>query len=210
MRFCASIGLFAIDRPKTSCRHATNFCAARCYNKKLYALYPMMLLKDAKNEDYWQSLTGESLSREMARKSKSTNRVRLMTRGEAFSCPADIDKVADITCKNPTTMFWIPTHAWREPQLREALETTIAPIKNVRLQASVDPSNTPGEVKSLRRSGWKIMAFGWGSKQEMESALSIDGAKDCPKTAKHKIGACATCKGRCFAKAQTVVFLDQH
>ena len=202
IRYCQDIGMFAIDRPKTSCRHRTIFCNENCYNNKLYKLYKLTD-KDTRNEKYWENLTGEKLNIELSLKKHQTNRIRLMTRGEAFSDNADIDQVKDLLLKNPDRLFWIPTRAWRSKALKTRIESEIMPFKNARIQASIDPSNTMQEVNQLVFDGWSTMFFGDNNRSPIK-------AIKCQKTWQHKKGACANCKIGCFSKNQNHVWLKKH
>ena len=57
MRYCADIGMWAIDRPiPVSCVHATEFCWKSCYNSKLYKAFPSMRTADERYELEWQNL----------------------------------------------------------------------------------------------------------------------------------------------------------
>lgn len=206
MRYCKEIGVFSIDRPKATCKHATPYCAKHCYNNKLYTLFPNMSDRDIKNAIDWQSITGNSLSAELDRKQLPTKRIRLMTRGESFADVADVYKVRDLLLCNPRRLFWIPTRAWRCSTLRPLIEKHILHLHNSRVMASVDPSNNADELPKQ----WSIMGFGWKTADEMESQLNLTGAKNCPKTHDHVKGACRTCRGRCFSSKRTVVFLDKH
>lgn len=125
-----------------------------------------------------------------------------MTRGEAFKTMGDIDKVAEIARANPGTLFWVPTRAWRSLAHRAKIERILFPIRNIRVQASLDPSNTPEEMESLTATGWSTMFFG--------DDTATEGRMLCPKTHKGRKGACATCRGGCFSPAQTHVHLLKH
>lgn len=211
MRFTEDIGLFTIDRPTSSCRHRTSYCSKNCYNNKLYKCYSSMHKKDVRNEEYWQSISGEGLALELSQKRRQTKRIRLMSRGEAFSTQDDINRVIDLAKYNTRRLFWIPTRAWRDNTLRAILENKVSKIKNIRLLASIDPSNTPEEIQSLQSTGWSLMGFGWDSPQSMTTELSIQGTiKHCPKTKDHVTGHCAKCQGGCFSPKQTTIFLDKH
>jgi hypothetical protein len=202
LRWCADIGMFACDRPiPVSCVHATDYCRARCYNCKLYKLYPNMARKDRRNEAEWQSIDGAELARALDRKKHSTDRFRLMTRGEALATHSDVDRVADIARANPGRLIWCPTRAWRDPLLRARIETELFPIGNLSVLASLDPSNTEADRADLASAGWSTMFFGRASDGW---AGPVNGFR-CPKT--HKTpknpkgikGHCADCKAGCFA-----------
>ena len=207
MRYCEDTGLFSIDRSRLSCIHATRYCKEHCYNKKLYRVFPGMVPKDDKNEIAWKALTGATLRKELAKKKLPTKRFRFMTRGEAFTCSEDVEKIRDILTSNPATLFWIPTRAWRNATLRKEIEITLLPLRNARIMASIDPSNTSEELTNI--TNWSIMGFGWQNKEEMEEKTGLQ-AKNCPKTYDHIKGACRTCKGRCFSPKRQVIFLDKH
>lgn len=200
--------MFAIDRPRAkSCKHATSFCAKTCYNSNLERVFPKMLKKDIVNEEEWQCISGEAVRDALDRKRNSTRRVRLMTRGEAFADLNDVGRVIDICSKNPNTLFWTPTRAWRDEGLRAVLEALS--IKNLRMQASIDPSNTREEVQGLVDSGWSLMFYGFKSIEEADNTFGVK-FKDCPKTSKGIKGHCKICRARCFSSDQSFVFLNQH
>ena len=203
IRYCNDIDMFAIDRPVITCKHATSFCAKHCFNVKLYKAFGHgMNPKDVKNEQAWGTLTGSELAKVLAKKRNQTKRVRLMTRGEAISTASDIDKIIDIANNNKTSVFWVPTRAWRNAELRDLIEEKLFPLKNLRLQASLDPSNSEQEVQSLIAAGWSTMFFG--------DDTATDNRKKCPKTWNHANGHCSKCTGGCFSAKQTHVHLKQH
>ena len=193
-RFCSDIGMFAIDRSiPESCLHRTAFCDKACFNVKLYRLYPAMHAKDIRNEHAWRTMTGADWSRRFDAKRRDTDRIRLMTRGEAVSNYHDLSRLADICQANPQRLIWCPTRAWRHPLLRAALESLREHHSNLALLASIDPSNSAEDVQSLKDSGWSTMFFG-------DDDVSDDQFK-CPKTWGHVKGACAKCKRGCFQAA---------
>lgn len=198
LRFCKDIGMFAIDRPKSSCVHASEFCRKHCYNNKLYGVYGNgMRARDKKNEDLWRNPDlPQMIHKQLSRAKKQTKRVRLMTRGEAFSTVSDIVRVARILDANPGTVFWIPTRAWTDASMRRRIEEYIMTRRNVRVLASIDPTMPePPE-------GWSTMFFGDDD--------DTDGRHKCPKTHGHKVGACATCRSGCFAKKRADIHLCKH
>lgn len=201
-RFCPDIGLFVHDRPRTSCRHRTQFCNDRCYNVKLEKVFKGIAGKDLRNEIAWQQLTGDTMAAILGRKRNSTARFRFMTRGETFETYSDIEKVKDILRKNPKTLFWIPTRAWRNVIFRNAIEHEIMPFKNARVQASLDPSNSTDEVEEIIKRGWSTMFFG-------DDTATQDRVM-CPKTWKGKKGHCAVCRGGCFSSKQNHIHLKEH
>ena len=218
-RWCEDIGQFATDRPindtlnhQGSCIHKTEFCSNTCFNNKLYKLYPKMHDRDDRVESIWQNLDPFSVKPFLQRKRKQTKRVRLKTRGEAFANIADVFKVKEMVEDNPDTAWWVPTRAWRDPHLKTLIEDVLFPIKNIVINASVDPSNTTEEWKMLEDTGWNIMYYG-------DDTLTHSPATEkkvflCPKTHKKLKGHCDTCKAGCFSQLtiqrQQIVHLSQH
>lgn len=213
IRWCEDIGMYAYDRSiPESCIHATAFCKTNCYNDKLYKIYPAMHGKDVKNEAYWAEIDGARVARDLSRKRKQTARVRLMTRGEAFSTFNDVERVRNIATHNlttnPETLFWIPTRGWRNPLLRVQIERLVSEFENLRILASMDPTNTAEEWADLKASGWSTMFFG---DDAMRTTPAGDKMFLCPKTHGHVKGACAVCKRGCFRADKRVdVHLSQH
>ena len=209
IRFCADVGMYAYDRQiSASCVHATDFCKVNCFNDKLYRIYPAMHAKDVRNEEFWSQIGGAQVKRDLDRRKKQTARVRLMTRGEAFSDLGDVDKVRDILLGNPDTLFWIPTRAWRSPMIRLAIDSKVRRLPNARVLASMDPTNSVEDWEGLQLDGWSTMSFG-----ENRATHTPDMSKrlfKCPKTFSHIKGACAVCKRGCFSDKQVNVHLKQH
>ena len=212
VRFCADLGMFTIDRSiSKSCTHKTSFCESNCFNDKLYKLYPAMHDKDVRNELAWDNLdqrTSKQFSRSMARKRRQTSRIRLMSRGEAFSVVGDVAKVKVLLSENPDSLFWIPTRAWRNPVIWALVQSEIMPLSNGRVMASLDPSNTDVERRDLESAGFSTMYFGDDEKTA--------GRFKCPKTwqkshGKDKKVYCdAKCRNGCFSDKQVHVHLKKH
>jgi len=196
------IGCFVINRPMSSCKHCTTFCRSTCYNWKLYNIYKHMSTKDIRNETYWQGIDGREVSRTLDRKKLQTKRIRLMSRGEALKDLTDIDRIIDLCKSNPKRLVWLPTRAWRDAKLRQVIIDRLFPLKNLRLSASIDPSNTKQEIEDLKRDGFSTMFYG-------DDTDTTDRIK-CSKTWKHRKGACVTCKGGCFSRSQKHVHLKMH
>lgn len=125
-----------------------------------------------------------------------------MSYGEAFGCAADVARVRDIASGNPDVVFWIPTRAWRNPEMRAAVDVLRATVPNLRVLASEDPTTTSQEHKALVAEGWSTMYFGDDS--------ATQGRFKCPKTWSHKDGACATCRKGCFSATRVDVHLKEH
>lgn len=208
LRWCADIGMFAYDRsiPK-SCVHATPFCKVHCFNDKLYKYYPGMHGKDILNESYWRDISGARVRTDLAgKRTRQTKRVRLMTRGEGISTHGDINRVRRIAEGNPDTIFWLPSRAWRDDTLCARIVAELFPVPNLRVLASLDPSNSAEEIESLARDGFSTMFFG------DDSELATAGRFKCPKTHSHAKGHCAVCSTRkgCFSRAPVHVHLKEH
>lgn len=210
LRYCADIGLWSLDRPVSTCLWRTIYCAMHCFNRKLYRVYKNMVAKDKRNEAYWQALNGQSIREHLLRKSTGGKgtikpRVRLMTRGEAFSTPNDIRKVENILASNPDVVWWIPTRSWRNEFYRPMVKALSVKYPNAKILASVDPSNTQEEVDGLKADGWSTMFFG----NDDQTPQGQDAHK-CAKTWNHTKGACATCTEGCFGANRVDVWLKKH
>lgn len=209
MRHCKSINVYALDRPRTSCVHRTKYCAKHCYNKKLYKMYKGMRAQKCEKrlEREWLTLTGETVAKQLARKRKATSRFRGCTRGENIETFADVARWLDIATKNKGTIFWLPTRAWRDDGLRGLVQSILMPLDNVRIMASMDPSNTPAEWAMLLEAGWSTMFFGDDDMRQTPTGAPM---MRCPKTWGHQEGACLTCTTGCFENGQKNVHLKQH
>ncbi len=200
IRWCKEIGMFAIDRSCKTCRHQTRFCKLYCYNIPLYRWQKNMIPRDVANEKFWATLTGTELRDILARKKHPVDRIRLCTRGEAFSVLADVEKVRGLLDWNPETLFWIPTRGWRDPEIRAKIEAGIFPFHNARVIASVDPSNSEDMILSLQNDGWSTVRIG-----------SPGGSRyRCPKTYEHATGHCAICLDGCFSAYRVDIHLRLH
>ena len=221
-RWCPDLGMFAIDRPiftirddngrvtaKGSCLWKTEACSD-CFNLKFYRAYQRDLnRRDVRNEQSWQRLTGVALKAMLDRKRNQTERVRYMSRGEAFRDPSDVRRIEDTANANPKRKFWIPTRAWRSRIMRPLIVALWKRCPNLRIQASTDVTTTREEQASLDAEGWSTMFFG---DDEAFETLTGEPRHPCAKTWEHDKGACAKrCgKGGCFDKGQTHVHLKQH
>ena len=204
IRFCEDIGMFTQDRPRTTCLHRTSFCASKCYNIAIEIRFDCKN-KDTRNEVFWQWLDGDKFKAIMDRKKKDTSRFRFMTRGEAISTESDVYKIKDIATKNPNIDFWLPTRAWRDAKLWSLVVKELDTIKNIKMSASIDPSNKPSNVKRIMATH-STMFFG------DDNELQINGIDRflCPKTHSHKLASCNTCKDGCFSNKKVHVHLKQH
>lgn len=209
LRFTPDIGMFTLDRPiPTSCVHKTEYCDAKCFNVKLYRWCTAMRTKDIRNEVAWIDNDAAGLAASLDRKKKQTDRIRLMSRGEAFSDWSDLDRVAAIAEANPSRLVWIPTRAWRNPLLQLAVKALADRYSNVRILASMDPSNSAEEWTMVKAMGWSTMFFG---DDDQLTTPNGDRSFKCPKTHRHLTGHCAICKGGCFRADKRVdVHLKEH
>jgi hypothetical protein len=129
-------------------------------------------------------------------------RLRLAARGEAFSKPDDVGKIADLCERNPATAFWIPTRAWIDGDMVGAIERHVMRLPNARVLASFDPSYTIEELQWLEHIGWNTMFFG--------DDEFTDGRFLCPKTWEKIKSFCRVCKPGCFKIGQVGVHLKVH
>jgi len=209
IRYCEDLGMWATDRDiQKSCNWKTPFCK-HCYNWKLFPIFKNMKTKDVRNEVFWNDLNGEKFKKYFSgkRTGLTLERVRFQTRGETFAEPSDVFKVLDILEKNENTIFWIPTRAWRNADMKDLIETHIFPLKNARVQASLDPTNTADEWSNLKSSGWSTLFYG---DNDMIKNPNGDLMQLCSKTFFDEKGACATCKNACFSEKRTDTHLKQH
>jgi len=203
--WCKVINMFRLDRGVETCKWATSFCRATCYKWKMMVVFDRSIIaKDQRLQGQWPLLNAETWAEWASMRRKPVERFRFCTRGETFSCAADVDKIADVVSGNPGTLFWMPTRAWRNPHLRSKLDKLVRPLPNARLQASVDPTTKPIQLASLDRDGWSTMFYG------NDGNVGRQGRTLCRKTWFHDDGvACDTC-GICFSAQQTHVHLKWH
>ena len=203
IRYCKDIGMFALDFPRSSCIHRTSFCNKNCYNIKLHKLYgDAMAIRDQANFTAWETCTVDEFVNCLNRKHKQIKRFRFATRGETFYNLASFFKVRNIALAMPDTIFWVPTRAWRDPMLKIYIENILMPMKNVRVMASLDPSNTPTEIEKLKRNGWSTIYFG-DNDDTADRVL-------CEKTWTHGKNICPTCENGCFNTNRVDVHLKRH
>jgi hypothetical protein len=114
--------------------------------------------------------------------------------------------VENILRATPGTIWWVPTRAWRNAVLWARVQDLVERYSNIRVLASLDPSNTPEDWSALDASS--IMFFG----DETLTHNPSTGRRmfKCPKTHAHIKGHCATCKAGCFKAGIVNVHLSQH
>lgn len=219
MRYCEDIDMWAIDRQISgSCIFKTTTCEKECFNDKLYKLYPAMHGKDIRNEAYWDQITGIDFKSDYARKKKgkTSNRFRMMTRGETFDSVEGVHKMHDLALQNQDLIFWIPTRAWRDVVINDnneilsAVMSLIVPLKNCRVLASMDDSNTEEEWLFVTRV-LRLSTMHFDADKAPQDTLAGDRFFRCPKTHKHLNGHCSICKAGCFNNKKRVdVHLLKH
>lgn len=198
IQVCDELGIAYLDREK-SCPHKTYFCARHCYYNKFFR-YPSTQKYLGKAGALWELMPSSAFA--------GHDRVRLCKVGDPFSALEDIERIFGWARENPDTLFKAPTRAWRNPEIRSALERARADKrvpKNLRILASLDPSNTKEEIELLHAAGWSTMFFG----DDVEHPLNKKIVK-CPKTWEHKKGACKQCANGCFGAKQAHVWLKKH
>ena len=234
LRWCSDIGMWSLDRPINdipntnitgSCVNRTSFCDVTCYNLKLYRMFPAMLTKDIRNEEFWQSLPTtrrhtygnpslESLRKKFKNSRRQTKRVRLMTRGEGIKDKSDVQRVRILCEEFPDIIWWLPTRAWRNAELRDLVQKWLMPLPNLALNASLDPTNTENEIRLLTADGWSTMFYGDDTREYSPTMRGMERMFKCPKTHKKLKNHCGICKGGCFGLTsigrRTDVHLSQH
>jgi len=208
LRQVADLGLWVLDNSIDSCKYKTKACK-KCYNLKclIYKGFRAAWVAGGKDSRAWQGATSEAFD--------GLRRVRLCTRGEAFEDVTQVDRVARWIADNPNTKYWIPTRAWRNSSMREYLEKKIMPLKNARLQASLD-RYTIQHYESLKASGWSTMYF---DHENLDP--NFDNAVKCRKTWDKLINpktgrtigrkaVCQRCRKGCFSDTRVDIWLKYH
>lgn len=130
-----------------------------------------------------------------------------MTRGEAIKDASDIDKVLEICLANPGSLFWLPTRAWRDKNLRLQIQQKLFNLPNLAVNASMDPSNTKEEWALVKAEGFSTMFYG---DDNMTTTPNGDRMFLCPKTHKKLKGHCSICVGGCMKNAIKGARSDVH
>lgn len=216
IKIYVDIGMIAVDRDiKTSCLWRTKFCSRHCYNRALFRVRPNLKKSGDPDEVFWDILDGDVLheilhsdafkdfSQRMGKTPKfMRGRMRLATRGEAFSEPNDVLKVDDMMSKNPQTVFWVTTRSWVDDEMAEMIEATVMRNENARVLASLDPSHTAQQYERIMGMGWNTIFFG--------DDTFTEGRFLCPKTWQKKLSYCRICQKGCFSKKPVDVHLKLH
>lgn len=206
MQWIRQIGMFAINRPISSCLHATAFCEAHCYARKFYRRFEdTMSASDKRLTDEWASLNATDVAAFLnTRYTRPTHRLRLCARGEPFADVDDIAKIAALLHALPDTLIWAPTRAWRSTALYDKLIALRNAHSNLRLIASIDPTTTEPQYLRLKADARSTMYFG-----SPRHPFNFDAFR-CPKTWKHINGHCAVCRSGCFSASPKDIHLKQH
>jgi hypothetical protein len=155
----------------------------------------------------WEELTPERFGELLRRRKYPTDRIRFAAAGEALATPADVTRVESIIRTFPSILFWAPTRAWRSPALRDQIRKRLVTLRNARVLASLDPSNSLEEVAGLTSDGWSTMFFGT---DRLEEGSPFRGRYPCPKTWEHRHEFCRECSKGCFREGQVHVHLKKH
>ena len=228
IRFVKDIGLWAFSRGAPTCKFQTSWCRQNCYNRKFYAVNPLLPDRDAADEEFWQATSAEKFALFIADlvAAHEIDRFRFSVRGEIWTDDADIAKVAKIIELCPGVLFWIPTRAWRVAPMAYLIEENIIDrnIPNARVMASVDPSVSEFTERQLMGRGWSTVFAGENDPDQLrlKDAMCVDartkGRFKCPKTWQPHVlpgdvapsGLCAICDDGCFSADRVEVHLRQH
>lgn len=216
IKIYVGLGMIAIDRALgTTCTWRTPFCTRYCYNKTLMQVRPGIKQSGPADEAFWAALTGEWLydllhSERFAAFSERMGytpawmrgRMRLATRGEAFSQSEDVPKIADLMKCNPATLFWVTTRAWVNGTMANLIEDMVLDLPNARVLASLDPSHSEADFRRAEKLGWNTIFFG--------DDTFTEGRYLCPKTWKRKKSYCRLCRNGCFKDGPVDVHLAVH
>ena len=226
LRQCPDIGMWAIDNGMGHCVWRTEACKD-CYNRKttIYKDMARCWSPGGLDDQRWTSALPSAFS--------GLHRVRLNTRGEAFSAIREVDRVSEWLEGNPSTKFWIVTRAWQtgmhgspekwyrinEGMIR-AIEQKITCFPNAYVMLSIDDW-TKGHWKELKDRGFGTIYF--SRDLNRHPALGLEGANvhKCRKTWDrvrnpatgrwmHRKGVCKACRSGCFSDARVDVWLKFH
>lgn len=202
IKFCKHINLFTINRPRESCRFASDFCFKNCYHAKMENLYARYKDEaDKKEEAYWHQITGEQIATFLSTKrTRPTDRFRLMSRGEALTNKRDVWRIYDICMQNLDTLFMLPTKAWRSHRMMEYMKDILSSCPNLRLLFSTDPDIWSEALKvigaHMPHPLIARMTLTYFGTDEFPADLEVF---KCLKTwDKGTLVTCATCQAGCF------------
>ena len=127
---------------------------------------------------------------------------------------SDVQRVRILCEEFPDIIWWLPTRAWRNAELRDLVQRYLMPLPNLALNASLDPTNTENEIRLLTADGWSTMFYGDDTREYSPTMRGMERMFKCPKTHKKLKNHCGICKGGCFGLTsigrRTDVHLSQH
>jgi hypothetical protein len=204
------MGIMRLDRPFSSCKHCTTFCVKGCYARRLAKFYKKVPGSLERSGKYFDETKGKDIAGDIGcmmrlnRNGVRHDRFRWCAMGEPFDTIESVKKIDAIAKELPGINFWIPTRAWRNGELKKIIERTIMKRGNCFVQASIDPSNSKEELRTITK--WRTMFFGDNDKHPVSST-----AFKCPKTFDKGGGVtCKNCEGGCFNKTTQHVHLKKH
>lgn len=209
---CPSLGIHKLD-PALVCPWRTDACKA-CYAMAAYRRWRSALSTDGRR--YMVDAVGRDAARWFLWAPCHFNgipAVRIATRGEALKNRADLEHVRSLVASCPDTLWMLPTRAWRDPAMRELIQTRLMGLGNLRLLASIDRTSTQEEYDALVADGWSTMGF-W-ARGDNPHPFAPETCLRCPKTwgGAHGATACKRCSSEgigCFQSARKDVFLRLH
>ena len=213
-RYCKDIGLWALDRPMSSCLFRTDWCKAHCYNNK-FMRWPTVKAHESKLASYWDRFINRPVERFeadfLSHRRKPVKRFRFCTRGEAFNSVDDFLAFEQLLPAFPSITFAFYTRSWINPAMKFYLSRLKAHHKNVRIVLSFDPSTRDVRLEQdAIDHGYSLSYVGNdGSLLVTESEYKKQWFK-CPKTWKGFKKHCAICKGGCFSRTPKRIHLKQH
>ena len=220
IRQVPEIGMFAFSRGMSTCLWKTPWCEKNCYALKFYRMGWSKAEYDKLDNDFWLETQPVDFAAAVnkAAGNVSVKRFRFSIKGEIWTGEKDVAKVSGIMYLMPDTLFWIPTRAWHNGNMAEAIERLVFQRPNARVLASVDPNTTPDEFMWLKYRGWQTV-FSGDNEDSRQLMLVPGGTQEkitvgmhkCEKTWNERGGHCAVCARGCFSSKKDVrVHLKQH
>ena len=222
LRQCPDLGLWVIDNGVQNCKFKTPACKD-CYNLKCTYYKNMKAAWSAGGKD------DQCWNKAMAGAFAGLNRVRLNTRGEAFSSYDNVEKVAAWLQGNPNTKFWMVTRAHQlgnrgnmQPNwgMMDAIEQNIMVQPNAYVMASLD-AWTVQHWDHLRDRKWSTIYYEkkntpppWlhDVRANVHKCRKTWTSVPSPKTGRpiHPKAVCKTCRNGCYGKERVDVWLKYH
>lgn len=227
IRFVDDIGMFSFSRGRSTCDFKTKWCERHCYANKFYSMGWSREDWDKLDDEWWQKTGCEEFVEEVMRCASPRmvddelvppDRFRFAIKGEIWVNFDDVCKVRGICDILPETLFWIPTRAWWDPFMQDAIEEMVLSLPNARVMASVDPTVSASTIEELRETGWSILYVTKSNEEQGQLVLREHGLEEnvtkgmfrCPKTWEKKLGHCGTCEQGCFSAERVEVQLKYH